>query len=98
MKPSAVATPDQAIGPGPTGSEHAVIETNGLCKLYGKKPALVDLDLSVEAGEVFGFIGRNGLVGRDPRAARRGRGDRGSAGRGKRNGRRDYASTMRRTS
>lgn len=45
MKPSAVATPDQAIGPGPTGSEHAVIETNGLCKLYGKKPALVDLDL-----------------------------------------------------
>ena len=37
-----------------------MIETSGLCKLYGKKPALVDLDLSVREGEVFGFIGPNG--------------------------------------
>jgi ABC-2 type transport system ATP-binding protein len=37
-----------------------VIETKGLSKLYGKKPALVDLELSVKAGEVFGFIGPNG--------------------------------------
>jgi ABC-2 type transport system ATP-binding protein len=37
-----------------------VIETEGLCKLYGNKPALLDLELSVNAGEVFGFIGPNG--------------------------------------
>jgi ABC-2 type transport system ATP-binding protein len=40
--------------------ESEAIETTGLCKLYGKKSALDDLDLSVRTGEVFGFIGPNG--------------------------------------
>jgi ABC-2 type transport system ATP-binding protein len=40
----------------------AVIETRGLTKRYGRgsTPALVDLDLSVEPGEIFGFLGPNG--------------------------------------
>lgn len=38
----------------------AVIECRGLGKSYGDFPALVELDLSVAAGEVFGFLGPNG--------------------------------------
>jgi ABC-2 type transport system ATP-binding protein len=37
-----------------------VIRTERLSKRYGTHPALVDLDLSVHAGEVFGFLGPNG--------------------------------------
>ena len=37
-----------------------VIETKGLTKHYGRRPALEELDLVVEAGAVFGFIGPNG--------------------------------------
>ena len=36
------------------------IETTGLTKYYGETPGIVDLDLAVEAGEVYGFIGPNG--------------------------------------
>jgi beta-exotoxin I transport system ATP-binding protein len=40
----------------------AVIETHRLSKRYGRElaPALADLDLAVEAGEIFGFLGPNG--------------------------------------
>jgi ABC-2 type transport system ATP-binding protein len=40
----------------------AVIETRGLTKRYGRDlaAALADLDLAVEAGEIFGFLGPNG--------------------------------------
>ncbi len=38
----------------------AVIRTERLTKHYGGSPALVDLDLEVEAGEVFGYLGPNG--------------------------------------
>ncbi|HYH93669.1 MAG TPA: ABC transporter ATP-binding protein [Candidatus Saccharimonadales bacterium] len=51
----------------------AAIETHGLTKDYGARrgrpvaaagrwgaPALADLDISVEAGEIFGFLGPNG--------------------------------------
>jgi ABC-2 type transport system ATP-binding protein len=38
----------------------AVIRTEGLTKHYGTVEALVDLDLEVLAGEVFGFLGPNG--------------------------------------
>src|SRR5690242_7178177 len=40
----------------------AVIETRGLTKQYGRQlaPALADLDLTVESGEIFGFLGTNG--------------------------------------
>ena len=36
------------------------IETNKLTKYYGKSRGIIDLDLSVEQGEFFGFIGPNG--------------------------------------
>jgi ABC-2 type transport system ATP-binding protein len=36
------------------------ILTEGLTKHYGDTKALIDLDLAVEAGEVFGFLGPNG--------------------------------------
>ena len=38
----------------------AVIRTEGLTKIYGETPGIVDLDLEVRAGEVFGFLGPNG--------------------------------------
>lgn len=38
----------------------AAIHTIGLCKSYGSFPALVDLDLTVHRGEIFGFLGPNG--------------------------------------
>jgi ABC-2 type transport system ATP-binding protein len=37
-----------------------VIETHGLRKHFGRTQALAGVDLSVEAGEVYGFIGPNG--------------------------------------
>ncbi|WP_335999280.1 ABC transporter ATP-binding protein [Halorientalis halophila] len=37
-----------------------VIETDGLTKRFGDVDAVVDLDLSVGEGEVFGFLGPNG--------------------------------------
>jgi ABC-2 type transport system ATP-binding protein len=36
------------------------IETSGLTKNYGTTPGIVDLDLQVSEGEVFGFLGPNG--------------------------------------
>ena len=38
----------------------AVVRTEGLTKRYGASPALVDLDLEVDQGEVFGYLGPNG--------------------------------------
>jgi ABC-2 type transport system ATP-binding protein len=36
------------------------IETSGLTKYYGSAPGIIDLNLQVVEGEVFGFIGPNG--------------------------------------
>ena len=36
------------------------IQTTNLTKYYGKARGIIDLDLSVEQGEFFGFIGPNG--------------------------------------
>ena len=41
-------------------ADKAAIHTEGLTKHYGDVRALVDLDLDVYAGEVFGFLGPNG--------------------------------------
>jgi ABC-2 type transport system ATP-binding protein len=59
MRPAA-AEPVPVTSPGAARSERAAIEAKRLCKLYGNTPALVDLDLRVRVGEVFGFIGPNG--------------------------------------
>ncbi len=37
-----------------------IIETEGLTKKYGNKTACDQINLSVEAGQVYGFLGRNG--------------------------------------
>lgn len=39
---------------------NAVIETKDLTKYYGKARGIVDVNLTVEEGEIFGFIGPNG--------------------------------------
>ena len=36
------------------------IETKSLTKYYGKSRGIVDVDLTVREGEIFGFIGPNG--------------------------------------
>jgi ABC-2 type transport system ATP-binding protein len=38
----------------------AAISTEGLVKMYGRSRGLAGLDLSVDAGEVYGFLGPNG--------------------------------------
>ncbi len=38
----------------------AAIRTEGLTKFYGKTAGIVDLDLEVAPGEIFGFLGPNG--------------------------------------
>ena len=38
----------------------SAIATRGLTKYYGKAPGILDLDLEVRTGEVFGFLGPNG--------------------------------------
>jgi ABC-2 type transport system ATP-binding protein len=41
-------------------AEPAPIEVRGLCKRYGDLVAVDDVDLTVEAGDVFGYLGPNG--------------------------------------
>ena len=38
----------------------SIIETKKLTKYYGKSRGIIDLDLTVNEGEFFGFIGPNG--------------------------------------
>ena len=38
----------------------AVIQTERLTKSYGTNRGIIEVDLAVEAGEVFGFLGPNG--------------------------------------
>jgi ABC-2 type transport system ATP-binding protein len=37
-----------------------IIETRGLSKRFGERPAVIDLDLTVPRGCAFGFLGHNG--------------------------------------
>lgn len=39
---------------------NAIIETKKLTKSYGKSRGIIDVDLTVNQGEIFGFIGPNG--------------------------------------
>src|SRR5215212_10152187 len=38
----------------------AVIQTEKLTKVYGEHRGIIDVDLTVNEGEVFGFLGPNG--------------------------------------
>jgi ABC-2 type transport system ATP-binding protein len=44
----------------PSNAAGAVVELNKLGHSYGDLPVLKDIDLVVEEGEVFGFLGHNG--------------------------------------
>ena len=37
-----------------------ILKAEGLCKSYGKKTVLHDLDLEIQPGKIYGLIGRNG--------------------------------------
>lgn len=37
-----------------------ILKCEGLCKLYGNKEALIDLDLTLESGKIIGLLGPNG--------------------------------------
>ncbi|MFC1934733.1 ABC transporter ATP-binding protein [Chloroflexota bacterium] len=41
-------------------NDQSVIHTEGLTKHYGDVRAVVDLDLDIRSGEIFGFLGPNG--------------------------------------
>ena len=41
-------------------NDQSVIHTEGLTKHYGNVRAVVDLNLNIQAGEIFGFLGPNG--------------------------------------
>ncbi len=41
-------------------NNQVTIQTEGLTKHYGKVKALVDLDIEIRAGEIFGYLGPNG--------------------------------------
>ncbi len=43
-----------------TENERLVIQTRKLTKSYGKARGIIEVDLSVKKGEVFGFLGPNG--------------------------------------
>lgn len=43
-----------------TASDAAAIEIAGLSKRFGKRPAVIDLDLRVDRGEMVGLLGHNG--------------------------------------
>ena len=53
-------TPSTHAPPVPPLADGPAILCQGLTKTYGSVQALVDLDLSVPYGSVFGFLGRNG--------------------------------------
>ena len=37
-----------------------ILKAEGVCKSYGKKEVLHNLDLTIEPGKIYGLIGRNG--------------------------------------
>jgi len=43
-----------------TASDAPAIRTEGLTKFYGHKRGIVDVDLEVRRGEIFGYLGPNG--------------------------------------
>ena len=43
-----------------TASKGYVLETEGLTKYYGKSRGIIDVNLHLSEGEIFGFIGPNG--------------------------------------
>lgn len=58
-----VYTQSPSMEPTPQSTNHSrefAIHTQGLTRMYGEVEALVDLNLSVPYGSIFGYLGRNG--------------------------------------
>ena len=60
MPPELQETPAPAAPPPTAPAKPPAIRTTALTKRYGKLTALAGLNLTLEAGDVFGFIGPNG--------------------------------------
>jgi len=59
----------QASAPRPVeNTSMPAIHTQALCKNYGTTAALVDLDLTVQQGEVYGYLGPTEPARRPPSA------------------------------
>jgi ABC-2 type transport system ATP-binding protein len=43
-----------------TSNSNNIIETRGVCKRFGERTAVAELDLEVPRGSAFGFLGHNG--------------------------------------
>ncbi|MBR3532352.1 MAG: ATP-binding cassette domain-containing protein [Clostridiales bacterium] len=37
-----------------------ILQAQGLCKSYGKKPVLYNVDLKIDKGDIYGLVGKNG--------------------------------------
>jgi len=60
MVKSVIATVPESRPAAPASASQTVIETQGLAKKYGDLEAVRGVDLTVRAGETFGFLGPNG--------------------------------------
>jgi ABC-type sugar transport system ATPase subunit len=58
MNPVDSISPPAAVAEGEQPAQFAIV-CQGLSKSYGEIQALVDLDLNVPYGSIFGFLGRN---------------------------------------
>ena len=38
-----------------------IIRTRSLCKIYGKKNIVDDVNLEIKCGEIYGLLGKNGV-------------------------------------
>ncbi|MBO7451971.1 MAG: ATP-binding cassette domain-containing protein [Clostridiales bacterium] len=41
-------------------SEQMILKATGLCKNYGSRPVLKDVNLTINKGDIYGLVGRNG--------------------------------------
>ena len=40
--------------------ENNILELRGVCKSYQKRPVLKNVDITLEKGKIYGFVGKNG--------------------------------------
>ena len=40
--------------------ENTILKTNQLSKMYGGRPAVSGINMTIKKGEIYGFIGENG--------------------------------------
>ena len=40
--------------------EQMILKATGICKNYGSKPVLKDVNLTINKGDIYGLVGKNG--------------------------------------